>query len=363
MFSLIDGPEETLRVFGRLVACAKHLRTESIQIDHKRCESLDYEAEVVLGTLALEASTQHGVLFGGTLPDAQQQKDIILAAGLPSILGVPLPEPEGFLKFDLFHGKKAYDTASHSSQKEQATTRLTEYIDVCLRRYGFRLSSEGAHYLSSLAGEVISNAEEHSGRRDWWIAGYLHQSSAGKYGDCHITIFNFGKTLCESLHELPREALLRRDIEKLVQDHTRRGLFRRPHWTEENLWTLYALQEGVSRRNVGVTELFDYGQGTADMIEFFQQLGQSKAAQSSPKMCVVSGRTHILFDGTYRLQRQPSREGEERRIIAFNEANDLQQAPDPKYVRNLNGGFPGTLISLRFYFDRDHLRSIKRSRT
>jgi hypothetical protein len=62
-------------------------------------------------------------------------------------------------------------------------------------------------------------------------------------------------------------------------------------------------------------------------------------------MAILSGKTHILFDGTYQMA--PDASG--RNVIAFNAQNDLSSKPDPKYVRNLGGdGFPGTVISIRF---------------
>ena len=98
------------------------------------------------------------------------------------------------------------------------------------------------------------------------------------------------------------------------------------------------------------------GYGTVDMIEFFQRLGQSP--QSQPRMCVVSGRTHIAFDNRYHQMRpQVTQSGETRRIIAFNKDNNLEQPPEAGYVKQLRHFFPGTLIGLRFYLDKRHLRA------
>lgn len=75
-------------------------------------------------------------------------------------------------------------------------------------------------------------------------------------------------------------------------------------------------------------------------------------------MCIVSGRTHILFDPRYRMRLQASLGNEERRIIAFNKSNDLRRRPDGDCIRCLDNPFPATLISVRFYMDRDNLRRI-----
>lgn len=120
---------------------------------------------------------------------------------------------------------------------------------------------------------------------------------------------------------------------------------------------MYALQGGVSRKNAGKDHVGDYGQGTADLIEFFQELGQTAGAEAVPKMCVLSGHTIVQFDGRYCMQRVENELGVWR-IIAFNKENSLDLPPDPESVRHLPSYFPGTLISMRFYLDPEYLHAI-----
>jgi len=87
------------------------------------------------------------------------------------------------------------------------------------------------------------------------------------------------------------------------------------------------------------------------MIETFQGLSGDRFGTA--KMCVMSGRTHILFDGKYKMKRTS-----QGRIVAFNEDNDLSRLPDRQYVRHIDEGFPGTLISLQFFLDQEYLREI-----
>ena len=74
------------------------------------------------------------------------------------------------------------------------------------------------------------------------------------------------------------------------------------------------------------------------MIDFFLKLGRQAKDFEKPKMILLSGSTHILFDGKYRLQAQEF-SGGNRQVIAFNKDNDLQQRPDSDYVRSLKGFF------------------------
>ena len=144
---------------------------------------------------------------------------------------------------------------------------------------------------------------------------------------------------------------MKRELQELSEVHHKRGLFG-TSWSRENLWTLYSLQEGVSRfrDQPGGS---DRGQGTVKLIDFFQRLGKTLDGQK-PQMCILSGSTHILFDGTYEM-RAVTKGHEKRQIISFNESNDLWERPDDRYVKSIRGVFPGTLISMSFFLDRKYL--------
>lgn len=361
-FSFIEAPDEAIPIFERLVRFSLAGRTRWIVIEQEQCKLIDHGAESVAAALAKQATGWPRVSFRGTFPESKQQREIVLATGLPKYLGIPLPEPEGFLKFPLTKNRWEPSTPEQSTQNEDQATRFTQHVNNCLARYGSELTITARHHLTALVAEVLDNAERHSGRREWWIAGYLRHKSEQEYGDCHITLFNLGRTLAESLQEdLPEDAILRRDIEKLVAQHRRRGFLTRT-WEPENLWTLYALQEGVSRQNVGREHLGGtMGHGTVQLIQFFDRIGQSSAAMVTPKMCIVSGRTQILFDGTYQMKHQDTPRGGKAYIIAFNEQNDLQRPPNPEHVRNLRHYFPGTVISMRFFLDSAHLGKLRRA--
>lgn len=349
-FSFIEAPNEAIDVLNHLVRVGLLKRTQTIALLQDACQLIDHGAESAATAMALQLRGRLGIQFRGTFPKAEDQNEIIHATGLPRMLKLDLPTPDGFITFPLRRGRQSGSRATVSSQKEIEAGNVTKHVHECLGQYGWGLTAGAKEYLSSLIGEVLDNAEEHSGRPDWWIAGYLRKRSETKHGDYHLTIFNLGKTLSESLQELPPGSELRRGIESLVRKH-RGGLFS-TSWTEENLWTLYALQGGVSRFEG------DRGNGTVQMIHFFERIGQQKSGKGGPIMCLVSGRTQILFDGKYEMKYQRTRAGEKRFIIAFNKTNDLGRKPDSNCVRNLDRYFPGTLISLRIFFDQEHLERI-----
>jgi hypothetical protein len=236
---------------------------------------------------------------------------------------------------------------------------------------GYRLRDEQMSTLVDLIAEVLGNAEEHSGRPNtasspaWYAIGY-HKRSAdpAKGGECHIVLFNFGDSIFQSLNSPETSDMLKKEISNLADVHRASGFFeliaevakgllllRTQFWKEDALWTLYALQEGVSRfRHQPGNE--DRGNGTVRMIEFFRKLASSK-----PKMVILSGRTWILFDGTHSLK-TIVKDGEERKVIAFNAENDLSLPPESKYVRTLDRHFPGTLVSLKFTLRSEDLAKV-----
>lgn len=356
-FSFIENPVGTLASLREFVGRTMTRNTQHAYIDQADCTLIDHGAESVLSALGVEASGSLGMRFGGRFPDAAREREIVLATGIPRALRVPLPEPPGFMTFPLFRGRAGNIESGSSQLAERVADRLADYVNRCLAVYGFGLSRSGAEFLTALVSEMLGNAEEHSGRRHWWVSGYLRQPKDQPYGDCHITIFNFGRTLSQSISELPPESLLSRQIDDLLQRH--KGGFMPRRWEPENLRTIYALQEGVSRKNIESDRIGHRGKGTADLINFFQKLGQATDGRVTPQMCLVSGNTHILFDGRYEMRSMPFHDGQEAQVIAFNKQNDLSRPPDPNVVRWLPKPFPGTLISMKFYFDPAHLLRLK----
>jgi hypothetical protein len=222
------------------------------------------------------------------------------------------------------------------------------YFNRCLGQYGFLLTDQGVASLAKLISEALGNAEEHSGKKDWWVSAYLHQDEESSYGDFHITIFNLGPSIADTLRTLPEDSWIKPDLEEIL---TAQRVGKVGGGDDETVRTVLALQEHVSRLRGPLDR--DRGQGTVDMIDFFYELGGLERGSGRPRMCILSGHIHILFDGTYRLEVT-----ERGKRIAFNRDRDLRRPPDPKYVRRLPRRFPGTLISLRFYLDPRHLSQL-----
>lgn len=346
VFSFFENPEGALDGLGKLaLAIRDHA---SVSIDQSDCEVIDLGAQSVASALVQDAKRTQHVQVRGNWPRAPEVKQAVDAAGLVRAAMPGKKIPTGFLVFDLTRGMIHKKSAS-SDPKSRVTTRIVDHFDKCLGRYRVHLSSSGHKRLADLVSEALGNAEDHTRGQDWWVAAYLHDAGEGAYGDFHITIFNFGESIGDTMKSLPDDNPARDQLLKMLSAHRRKWLG--GGVDEEVTRTVLALQEHVSR--LRGPEQPDRGQGTVEMIRFFYELGAPAGGGVQRRMCVVSGGVWVLFDGTYQLQQTA-----QGRIIAFNPENNLLQPPDPAHVRKLKRRFPGTLITMQFSLHQDHLRNL-----
>lgn len=215
-------------------------------------------------------------------------------------------------------------------------------------KHGLVLKKEGKQKLGYMIGEVLDNCYNHSGDfKSWYTIGYYTNDDDKDIGECSIAIINFGDTIYEGIKKGTLENI--NLMESLAKKHD--NLFLPHKWTRDNLYTLYSLQEGVSKMK-GKDSGKDRGQGTKNLIESFQLLGNSFEKEFEPIMTITTGNTHIIFDNRYKFENR----GDNIKVIAFNEDNDLNQRPDKRNVININNKFPGVVISMKFYIDRNYIK-------
>jgi hypothetical protein len=379
-FSFITDPEEALDTLNSMVTSLNDPRVGSVFFDHSDCELLDLDASAVMDALFLakKGSFRRGSRISALGSYSKKNDDVnvlLISNGIIRNLDVARPRdlPVGLReRLRIFPLKRGFKSPPwESSDVERTSTFLVEFFDSCLRMEGFRLKDDKRSNLMDLVAETVNNAEEHSGQPDsarepsWYAIGYHKGSEVpGRGGECHIVLFNFGRSVYDSLRLPETSEKLKEEISRLADTHRRNGffeklaeitrhigIFRVRWWQEDALWTLYALQEGVSRfRHLPGAE--DRGNGTVRMIGEFLKL-----ASNDPRMIILSGRTWILFDGKHSM-RTVIRNGEERKVIAFNAENDLYLPPDANYVRTLDGNFPGTLVSLKFTLRNEDLAKV-----
>ena len=136
-------------------------------------------------------------------------------------------------------------------------------------------------------------------------------------------------------------------MESLSEKYTQQKFFKKSEFEEETLWTLYALQEGVTRE-----QDWKRGNGSIRFIESFFKLKGNESCDDKSKMAITSGNTHIVFNGEYLIFEKPRPEGgKPYKMMTFNKENDLENKPDKKYVYFAENYFPGTLITAKIWID------------
>ena len=352
-FSLINNPDAALNTIYELVAYSRTTKKiPYVMLDHSQVESIDLTAEAVFDQVAFEIrrerrSKKRKIRFKGHFPQDEKLRRFLKGIGIIKSLKVEheyLPtEQERML--DIFaerSGSAAKNlTVGSMDYKENIIKKFIDHIDACLKKNNRRLTDIAINSIGQYTSEILDNAEQHSGKQDWSILGYYDHEDNSHI--CEIAVFNVGKTISDTFLGLEKDSFAFKDILKYIDFHKKNNFFSN-NWREQDLITVAALQGDVSCQNCDEEDT--RGHGTVEIIEFFEKMHLECTGETmSPKMAIISGDTHVLFDGTYRME--PDKNG--RKIIAFNSGNDLAKAPDPNYVKKIsNNYFPGVIIAIRF---------------
>jgi hypothetical protein len=133
------------------------------------------------------------------------------------------------------------------------------------------------------------------------------------------------------------------EMKELSSNYTKKGLFSKAEFEEQTLWTLYALQEGVTSKAD-----WKRGNGSIRFIDSFFSLKGDNEKDNISYLSIVSGNTRITFDGTYRLiDKIKGKNNRKYKMMTFNENGDIENKPDKKYVIFAENYFPGTIISAK----------------
>jgi hypothetical protein len=376
-FSFIHNPEAAMECIQSLLAVPPKSQTtpraKFIHIDQKNCKKTGLAATAVFDVCAMlikDEQKAHGskaYTFAGTFPDNLRVRNQVKVMGITKHLQVrgfnaPKEFEDNVVHLPLQRGRRRNDDWNGKNDQELVSSRLATHLNSCFETASkYSLTEKAMAQIVKWAGEIITNAEEHSGVPDWYaMACMLPAKSANDpksiIGECELVIFGFGKSIYQTLSATTTDTDLRSRIEALVAEHMQSGFFLQKNYSPEDLWTLYALQEGVTSR-VRNSERGDGGTGTVRLIEAFQTLGKTVDDDKKPQMLILSGSTSIKFDGRYKMEEQHV-DGGRRNIIAFNSQNSLRERPDPSCVSSIDGFFPGTLLSFKFYVDQRFLETL-----
>ena len=367
-FSFFDEPNMVIDLIKGVYSAGKNKRINKITISHNQCNNLGLDASVFMDIIVLAIINYRKKINAsfeilGDFVEDGETKDILLASGLPTHLGLKLDvnyDKSKVRKFNMVSGINSPE----DKKSDLIATRLTEYFDRCLRTQWMSINNEGKMLLSVILGEVINNSIIHGGESStWYTQGHYQMKNGNEYGEMQLVFLNIGDTIYEGL--LKESSNETKEVLEII-NKKHRPLYSES-WNQEMLYTVFSLQEGISRlKDKNIEGYGSRGTGTINLIEMFYAIGET-ASGLHPRMTLTSGHTHIIFNERYQLSNvsfdnDPIFDSKPKRILAFNKENDIYSQPDRENVIRLKEYFPGTIISLRFYLDNRYIQEIQKGK-
>lgn len=372
-FSLLSDSNVVFDFYKKIIDLRFSNRKEII-INFSKCKELDIGALSILSTLLLhlrhEAITKEkNTKFKTTFTGKKELDILIYKVGIITLLKIEL-FPEKVMKYIdnlkieiankniktlpfLVGGKTQIEflpdlalikkTAKYISDHTKFGNEVVNFINQCLESTEVTLSVKGKSRFKGMLGELATNSFEHLGEAmsQLYCTGY-YTIDESDVGNGSIVFYNFGNTIYESLKYDSTE-----DIKIKLNELSKQHYFDE-EFSEENLWTVAALQPKISRK---FDEKIDNerGTGTIRLIEGFKQFSGSE----NKKMTIISGKTQIIFDNS-----ELTSYNEKSERIAFNTVNSLEERPLSEYVKNLKHSFPGTIIMIQYCLNKQYLKTI-----
>lgn len=354
-FSLYENNIESFNFLKRLFHTLYYQSAFSITIDYIKCIRIDIDASVCMDILLGEFITHYTMCKRKNYPvkikeitpinfERENIKKILFSIGaFTSIKGFRINYPDIVsypLRFALINHPEA------SKQREIDITEMVDYVIDCMSKMNRQLTADAENNLFKVIGEVLINAEEHSSGDKRFAIGYFQESADnGEHiGIFNLAILNFGKTIYEKFSDpnCPNKSVVG-EMKDLSSKYTKKGLFSKADFEEQTLWTLYALQEGVTSKAE-----WRRGNGSIRFIDSFFSLKGDNEKDNISYLSIVSGNTKIIFDGTYRLiDKVKGKQNKMFKMMTFNENGDIEAKPDNKFVTFVDNYFPGTIISAK----------------
>lgn len=372
VFSLCDNANVTIDTLKRVIYSFFIKIPRHVVFDYSQCRRIDIEAQALLDVILIEyksflckcstLTTQRVIYelpesFGAINIADEKLRKMMFSVGSPANLGIRQKDYPDIIKYSMCSHRALTesDRKELKARKELDTSLTIDYVIDCLKKMGKELTPKKRSDLCTVIGEILINAEEHSTLHHRFSMGYFHEvKEGGKHtGLFHLVILNFGASIYEKFSkndQCPKDTIEK--MRTLSSKYTNRSFFRSGEFEEETLWTLYALQQGVT----SVPDM-QRGSGTIQFIRSFFNIKGSQAADSVSRMVLISGKTEIVFDGTYEVQEKI--EGKDKyAVMTFNESGSIEDRPDQRFVKTTDTYFPGTIITAKILLNEDDVKAI-----
>lgn len=362
-FNLCENYGQTVKIIRDIVYSMKHNMGEEIEINFSKCQNVDQSALFLLQITRLELQDDFSDLDKRMKVLSSKIKFKVVQSSNPKVnlhllLCGYLPGAnlkDGIVPIDTIGFVKGSKSQKHYFENKKGIigTRIVNYLNRCLFDNGHSLTATGKNELGNMIGEILNNAEDHSPLNTWYVTANYYQDKDSKgsekksqVGVLNLSFLNFGYSIYEGLEQTKDENI---EVYSYLDDAF--NTLEKGSFTKENLFTLYALQDGVSRLKF---EDNSRGTGTMTFINCFYSIGdyENKDRLISPQLSVLSGKTQLFCTNKYRPQQQSNGDF----LLSLNKENDLTLPPDKKNLHSLRQKFPGTILSVRFCLNNEHMK-------
>ncbi|WP_335938060.1 hypothetical protein [Fusobacterium polymorphum] len=362
IFSLIKKPDKVFEILQKIINAFKK-GVKEIEFDYSKNIELEIGAVSLKNVICLDILRQ-GVTIGGNFPGYNdldddgaikekynQSFELLVFSGLFKKLRM---NEKDFIKSQNYYkpltlpliggGKTPIMISCKTFPLGKIEHEITKYFNKALQNINKELNENGERLFDKIIGEVIANCQEHSGEFNQYFCSGHYSKINANIGNYQLTIFNFGQSIAEGFKNSIIPPKVKERMDELLNKHI--SYFKIfSNWDENALLTLFSLQDRVSR-------LYDdrktRGTGTVRFLEAFQNVGGCSCEYCST-MTIISGNSQIIINNDDEICKI------ENKQISFNKEKSLDYKPDERYVKKLERYFPGTIISLNIFLDRNWL--------
>ncbi len=366
VFSLADNYKESSEFLRKLFNALERQSFDEIILDYENCNQINVDASICMDIILSDFinhynechRTGHSTKVNSIEPrnfEKDEVKKVLFSIGAFRTLKQVKIKFDNVIELPLCIGNR--NNENSPKIREVHITKMVDYIIACLEKMNRNLSVDAEGNLYKVIGEVIINAEEHSNTSKRYAIGYFEdkQDESHHFGVFNLAILNFGNSIYETFKSSDcKNIAVVKQMENLSESYTNRNFFKKAEFEEETLWTLYALQQGVTRKSD-----WKRGNGSIQFIESFFELKGDSNCDSISQMTITSGNARIIFNGEYGIVKKKKGKNEDiYKMMTFNNSGDINEKPDKRFVTFVENFFPGTLITARIYINDNNTENL-----
>ena len=362
-FTLENNLEVVLKIIKEIRLTLMQLSHETITLNFSTCKKVDFASlfllRAILTDYILELKKLDKRLFVlKTCPDIYikviDNEDVNLQLFASEMIPVTKIH-ESFLfptSRSLFHRGSASQSKYSENRKGTVATKMRSYLEDCLKTHDKFLSAQEKSDFDGIISEILNNAEDHSQFDTWYAFGNFFKSKKMEndevIGEVNLAFMNFGYSIYDGiLDSKENNSVQYQDLIELRNIVKQKDI--KNSFSDENLFTLYALQDNISRLK---HKDKSRGTGTMTFIRSFMELGDFESDELGyfPRLLIFSGKTIVRCDNKYKPF-----SSKDRYFISLNRTKSLSDLPEKSHLINSNLYFPGTLLFVKMYLNNEHL--------